>query len=129
MPIILKPVRKREEVTAVSANERRNEIMRIMVGRRQETMQNLAAELGVTDRTIRTDIMVLTAEYPLETVRGNGGGVKLADWYYPHKNLLSREQIKVLGDLTNVADEQQKSVLLGILRAYGSNQYRFLTNN
>ena len=37
----------------MSANERRAEIMRIMVARRQENMQVLAAELGVTDRTIR----------------------------------------------------------------------------
>ncbi len=53
----------------MSANERRAEIMRIMVARRQENMQVLAAELGVTDRTIRNDILVLTAEYPLETSR------------------------------------------------------------
>ena len=59
----------------MSANERRAEIMRIMVARRQENMQVLAAELDVTDRTIRNDILVLTAEYPLETTRGNGGGV------------------------------------------------------
>ena len=61
----------------MSANERRAEIMRIMVARRQENMQVLAAELGVTDRTIRNDILVLTAEYPLETTRGNGGGVRI----------------------------------------------------
>ena len=53
----------------MSANERRAEIMRIMVARRQENMQVLAAELGVTDRTFRIDILVLTAEYPLETSR------------------------------------------------------------
>lgn len=35
----------------MSANERRAEIMRIMVARRQENMQVLASELGVSDRT------------------------------------------------------------------------------
>ena len=60
----------------MSANERRAEIMRIMVARRQENMQVLASELGVSDRTIRNDIVALTAEYPLETYRGNGGGVR-----------------------------------------------------
>ena len=79
----------------MSANERRAEIIRIMVARRQESMQVLASELGVTDRTIRADILALTAEYPLETVRGNGGGVRIADWYHPHKNILSKEQISV----------------------------------
>ncbi|MDD6571843.1 MAG: HTH domain-containing protein, partial [Thermoflexaceae bacterium] len=89
----------------MSANERRAEIMRIMVARRQESMQVLASELGVSDRTIRTDILALTAEYPLETVRGNGGGVRIADWYHPHKNILSKEQISVLEQMLLVADD------------------------
>lgn len=107
----------------MSANERRAEIIRIMVARRQESMQVLASELGVTDRTIRTDILALTAEYPLETVRGNGGGVRIADWYHPHKNILSREQISVLEQLLPQADEEQKRVLDQMLREYGSNKY------
>ena len=95
----------------MSANERRAEIMRIMVARRQENMQVLAAELGVTDRTIRNDILVLTAEYPLETTRGNGGGVRIADWYHPHKNIFSQDQISVLEQLMDKADDEQKKVL------------------
>jgi len=110
----------------VSANERRAEIMKILAARRQENMQNMAREFGVTDRTIRNDILVLTIDYPLETSRGNGGGVKLADWYYPHKNLFSIEQIQTLQDLMSVADEYQKDVLEGMLRAYGQSQYQKL---
>ena len=107
----------------MSANERRAEIIRIMVARRQESMQVLARELGVSDRTIRTDILALTAEYPLETVRGNGGGVRIADWYHPHKNILTTEQMTVLQQLMLVADENQKRVLDQMLREYGSNKY------
>lgn len=107
----------------MSANERRVEIMRIMVARRQENMQVLAAELGVTDRTIRNDILVLTAEYPLETTRGNGGGVRIADWYHPHKNIFSQDQISVLEQLMDKADDEQKKVLDQMLREYGSNKY------
>ena len=94
----------------MSANERRAEIMRIMVARRQENMQVLAAELGVTDRTIRNDILVLTAEYPLETTRGNGGGVRIADWYHPHKNIFSQDQISVLEQLMDkIGAESRKT--------------------
>ena len=92
----------------MSANERRAEIMRIMVARRQENMQVLASELGVSDRTIRNDIVALTAEYPLETYRGNGGGVRIAEWYHPHKNIMSQEQISVLEQLMEKADDAQK---------------------
>ena len=107
----------------MSANERRAEIMRIMVARRQENMQVLAAELGVTDRTIRNDILILTAEYPLETTRGNGGGVRIADWYHPHKNILSKDQMTVLEQLMDKADDEQKKVIDQMLREYGSNKY------
>lgn len=40
-------------------------------------MGRLALELGVTRRTIRSDITALTVDYPLETQRGNGGCVKV----------------------------------------------------
>lgn len=107
----------------MSANERRAEIIRIMVARRQESMQVLASELGVSDRTIRNDILVLTTEYPLETVRGNGGGVRIADWYHPHKNIFTMEQMAVLEQLMGLADDNQKKVLDQMHREYGSNRY------
>lgn len=105
----------------MTANERRAEIMRILVGRRHETMSRLAYELGVTDRTIRTDVTILTVDYPLEKVRGNGGCVKVADWYHPHKNILSREQESVLISLLYKTDESyQRKILREMLAAFGS---------
>lgn len=104
----------------MSTHERRAELMRILVGRRQETMRMLADELGVSDRTIRTDISVLTVEHPLETVRGNGGCVKLADWYRPNRNILSQEQQHVLSQMIEKGDVHQVKVLSEILTAYGS---------
>ena len=74
----------------MSANERRAEIMQILTGRRKATTEQLARELGVTSRTIRSDVTALTSEYPIESVRGACGCVKLADWYWPHKYILSR---------------------------------------
>lgn len=65
----------------MTATERREEIMKILVARRYETMSVLAAELGMTTRTIRSDVLKLTAEYPLETTRGNGGGVSVPNDY------------------------------------------------
>ena len=106
----------------MGANERRAEIMRILIGKRHETMRALADELHVTTRTIRTDITALTADYPLETARGNGGCVKLADWYHPHRRMFSREQQQVLTELGAVSDARQSRVLREMLSAYGSMQ-------
>ena len=105
-------------------NERRAEIMRILTARRRETMGCLANELNVTSRTIRTDITALMVDYPLETLRGNGGCVRVADWYHPHRNLLSEEQQCTLSQLMESATEQQAEVLREMLVEYGSPKYR-----
>jgi transcriptional antiterminator len=83
-------------------------------------MGQLACELGVTDRTIRTDITILTVDYPLDTVRGHGGCVKVADWYHPHKNILSQEQQTTLIQLLDKADEPQQKIPCEMLAAFGS---------
>jgi predicted DNA-binding transcriptional regulator YafY len=83
-------------------------------------MRRLADELGVSDRTIRTDISILTVDYPLETIRGNGGCVKIADWYHPNKGILSGEQQRVLYQMLEKGDAHQSKVLQELLDAYGS---------
>ncbi|MCL2004086.1 MAG: HTH domain-containing protein [Oscillospiraceae bacterium] len=104
----------------MTANERRAEIIRILACKRQVSMGELAREFGVTTRTIQNDITALMVEYPFETIRGNGGGVKLADWYHPHKRLLTQEQQAVLLQLLDKADECQQEILREILSAFGS---------
>ena len=56
--------------------------------------------------------------------RGNGGCVKVADWYHPHRNLLNEEQQRTLSQLMESATEQQAEVLREMLVEYGSPKYR-----
>ena len=107
----------------MSASERRAEIMRILVGRRKCYLSDLAQELGVSKRTIQRDVQTLVLQYPLESIHGNGGGIRLADWYHPHRNILSQEQIRTLRELSSYADEQQKKIVQQIISAYGTNTY------
>ena len=104
----------------MTANERRAELMRILIARRAESAPQLARELGVHVNTIQRDILALTAEYPLETRTGNGGCVYLPDWYHPHRNILSNEQKQTLSQLMESANEQQAKVLRELLLEYGS---------
>ena len=65
---------------SVRINDRQQQIINLLCQRRSDTVQNLAAELGVCERTIRRDIEELTLTHPLETVRGRyGGGGKIVD--------------------------------------------------
>lgn len=54
----------------MGAAERRQLILDLLCQRRKETIPNLAAELGVSERTIRRDIEMLTLRYPIETACG-----------------------------------------------------------
>ena len=78
-------------------NDRQQQIINLLCQRRSDTVQNLATELGVCERTIRRDIEELTLTYPLETVRGRyGGGAKMADWYFQDRPKLSPKQTALL---------------------------------
>ena len=102
----------------VTANERREEIMRIMVARRQENIDNLACEFGVSRRTIERDILTLSSQYPLFTAQGNGGGVRLLESYHPYKNTLSRKETEVLRNLMGRATDDERQVLEDLIREH-----------
>ncbi len=108
----------------MSVMERRAEIMRILISKRKSTVPTLMKEFNVSEKTIRRDIRALMLEYPLESISGNGGGISLPDWYYPNKNLLSKEETTVLEELLLIADEHQGYVLKQLLAKFGSNTYR-----
>ena len=101
----------------MDAVERRQQILELLCQRRKDTMQNLAAELGVSERTIRRDVESLTRSYPLETVCGRyGGGVRVADWYHLDRQRMSPKQTALLrrlaADLRGEDLEVMEQILL-----------------
>ena len=83
----------------MSPNERRQELLETLCRRRKDTYDNLAHEFGVSKRTIRYDVEILSCSYPIETVSGNGGGVKIADWYHLNRKALNPAQVALLKKL------------------------------
>lgn len=103
----------------MTANERRTEIMETLCHRRQDTMENLASEFGVSIRTIRNDIYVLSLSYPLETVRGRyGGGVKVMDGFYMNRKYLKHEQQELLERLRTSLADSDLAVMNSILKDF-----------
>ena len=101
-------------------NERRYEIMRTLEGIRVTKMSNLAAQFKVTRQTIQNDITILMASFPIETVRGRYGYVKLQDGYAMYQSFLSEEQQEVLFEIFPTLDERQAEIIRGLLIANGS---------
>ena len=73
-------------------NDRQQQLISLLCQRRSDSIQNLAMELGVCERTIRRDIEELTLTYPIET----GGGVRRADWYFQDRPKLTPKQTALL---------------------------------
>ena len=76
--------------------ERRQKILEVLCLRRHDTYGNLAHEFNVSTGTIRRDIVVLTCSYPIETVQGGHGGVRVAEWFHLDRRSLNSAEISFL---------------------------------
>lgn len=80
--------------------ERRREIMKLLCRRRHETIENMAFEFGVSERTIRRDIEILSLSEPIYTQSGRyGGGVYVTENYSIDRLYMSEEEENILRKL------------------------------
>jgi predicted DNA-binding transcriptional regulator YafY len=107
-------------VKAVSTDERREEIIRILLGGEMTTAPKLAMQFDVNVRTIYRDLVVLTVErgYPIDTVAGRTGGVFMHGFRHAHKRILSQRQITALAIAIEAVDHETAETLQSILHAY-----------
>lgn len=91
----------------MGTSERRNAIMRILCRRRHETVANIAAEFGVSERTIRRDIEILSLSEPIYTQSGrHGGGVYVTDNYNIGRVYFSDQEAAVFIKLVKYINEK-----------------------
>lgn len=103
----------------MTPSERREAILKVLCQRRQDTIENLAFEFGVSVRTIKYDIEELTLAHPIETVRGRyGGGVKVADGYYVGRNYLKPNQQELLKRLSATLSGDDLATMQSIFRDF-----------
>ena len=98
--------------------ERRVDIVQTLENCRKETIPNLAAKYGVSERTIAYDIDALTANHLIEPVRGKYGGVRLVQKSY--QNTLSYREQEFLLKLLPSLNEQDSQEMRALLKAHGS---------
>ena len=103
----------------MTASERRNAILEDLCMRRFEKVSNLAFQYGVTARTIRNDILMLSLEYPIYTAKGNGGGIYVDENFRLGKVFLKNEQQELLERLLPGLDGKDAEVMKAILKTFG----------
>ena len=104
----------------MSTAERREQIMEALLSRREDRVENLAGEFGVSERTIRRDLEELTLRYPIETVRGMYGGVRVSGWYRQGRSSLSPEETGALrrASVCEGLSTEDRRLLGGILNRF-----------
>lgn len=113
----------RKGVRTLKPADRRRELLEVLCRRRYDTCENLAHEFHVSKRTIYSDIELLMCSYPIETVRGHGGGFKIAEGFYLYcKNhcmtanrTLTDDRVELLLRVGERLDGNDLSVLNSIL--------------
>ena len=119
MSFRITPRKAREVKSDMTASERRNAILEDLCARRFERINNLAFQYGVTERTIRNDIMILSLEYPIYTAQGNGGGIYVDKNFRLGRVYLKNEQQELLERLLPELDGKDKEVMKAILKTFG----------
>ena len=91
--------------------ERRQMILEYLSDNRQSSYRELAERFGVSKNTIVNDIAELTLSAPIETIAGNGGGIRVADgWYVGRRYLTSTQETALRDILPGLPPEQQKEI-------------------
>ena len=98
--------------------ERRQKILEVLCLRRHDTYRNLAHEFNVSTGTIRRDIVVLTCSYPIETVQGGHGGVRVAEWFHLDRRALNSAEITFLRRLGESLDGPDQEMLNRIIAIF-----------
>ena len=119
LTFILQSQGKTRAVTGMPPSERRSEILHLLCKRRHETAINLAVEFGVSERTIRADLVILSCYYPIQVVRGRfGGGIHLPDWFHMESRTLSSKQQVLLMKVRKTLSGDDLQVMNSILAQF-----------
>lgn len=101
-----------------STAERRMALLEFLCRRRTSTVAALANEFCVAQRTIRTDLEVLSCSYPIYTVKGTGGGVFVEKWFKFGMVYMTDEQTHLLRRLNENLNGNDKKIMESILKTY-----------
>lgn len=113
----IQPSRARE-VRQLSANERRMQILEVLCERKFETIDNLMFEFSASRATIKRDIQELILSYPVYTIQGHGGGVRIDDGYRLGMKYLSEKQSNLLEKLAVGLTGEDLATMQSILKKF-----------
>lgn len=103
-----------------SATERRQQMIEYISDRRSVKLQELMNEFQISRRTAIRDVELLTCSYPLYTVVGNGGGIRVADGWYLGRRYLRKDQEELLRRLLPGLQPDEQKTMQRILDSFAT---------
>ena len=107
-----------------STTERRQNILEYIDERRRVNIRDIADEFGISERTARTDVLILSCSYPIYTAQGHGGGVAAADGWYLSRRYLKEEQETLLRSLMPSLSPDDGRIMRQILDSFAKPKVR-----
>ena len=101
-----------------NTSERRQMILEFLLEHRETTRFELSNHFNVSLRTIERDILILSCSYPIITIQGGGGGIKIADGYRLGMKYLSESQAALLEQLSETLSGKDLEIMQSILKIF-----------
>jgi predicted DNA-binding transcriptional regulator YafY len=101
-----------------NTSERRQMILEYLLEYRETTRFELSNHFNVSLRTIERDILILSCSYPIITIQGGGGGIKIADGYRLGMKYLSESQAALLEQLSETLSGKDLEIMQSILKIF-----------
>lgn len=102
----------------MKVNERRRQMIELLSDVRQTSREYLAEYFKISLSTVDRDILVLSCDYPVFTVQGNGGGIRVADGWYVSRRYLSKQEEILLQRLLPGLQPEDQETMMSILRKF-----------
>ena len=101
-----------------NTSERRQMILDYLLEHRETTRYELSNHFNVSLRTIERDILILSCSYPIMTIQGGGGGIKIANGYRLGMKYLSESQTALLEQLSGTLSGEDLKIMQSILKVF-----------
>ena len=103
-----------------STTERRQLVLEYLLDHRCTTLNTLCMEFDVSMSTMRRDILILSCSYPITTIQGGGGGIRIADGYRLGMKYMTSKQTTLLEKLSEDLSGDDLVTMRSILKTFSN---------
>lgn len=98
--------------------DRRQRMLEYLVECKNSTRLEMARLFQVSVRTVERDILVLSCYYPIITVRGGGGGIRVMENFRLGMKYMTADQKELLEKLSELLCGEELVIMQAIIKTF-----------